>query len=80
MSEEIHGHAVMDMMMESSASYTKETLRLAIDARFGPNARFRTCSAEHMTAVELIEFLEARGKFAARTDGFTIERDRMCAH
>ncbi|MFY9329202.1 MAG: YecH family metal-binding protein [Georgfuchsia sp.] len=78
MSEQIHGHEVMHMMMEDGRAYTKATLRSAIVERFGVEARFFTCSAADMTAEELIDFLMSRGKFLAEGDGFRTEAGRMC--
>lgn len=49
----IHGHDVLNMMIESGERYTEESLVEAIHARFGEAARFHTCSASEMTAAEL---------------------------
>ena len=78
MPEPIHGHEMLGMMLENGGVYTKATLRAAIDERFGEGARFYTCSAENMTADELVAFLEGRGKFIHEGEGFRIEPDRMC--
>lgn len=78
MSVQIHGHEVMHMMMEEDCAYTKSTLCAAIVERFGAKARFFTCSAANMTAEELIDFLESRGKFIDAGDGFKTEAGRMC--
>jgi probable metal-binding protein len=76
---QIHGHAVLEMMLASGHAYTRESLRAAILERFGPGARFYTCSADGMTAEELITFLHNRGKFqAAAADGFTTNRTVIC--
>lgn len=80
MTEQIHGHEVMHMMMESGRTYTKATLRAAIIERFGADARFFTCSAANMSAAELIDFLEQRGKLVAAGEGFKTEAERMCQH
>ena len=76
----IHGHEVMHLMLESGATYTEATLRAAIAQRFGADARFHTCSAENLTADELIEFLAARGKFVLASGGFRLPPDQMCQH
>ena len=68
------------MMLETDRSFTRQTLREAIYERFGETARFFTCSAQDMTADELIDFLTARGKFVERDNGFTTEPDRICRH
>lgn len=80
MSEQIHGHEVMAMMMEEGRVYTRATLRAAIVERFGEEARFFTCSAANMTAEELIGFLAGRGKFIEEDEGLRMEPDRMCQH
>lgn len=48
--DSIHGHEVLNMMIESGVQYTHTSLEAAIKARFGEQARFHTCSAEGMTA------------------------------
>lgn len=80
MSQSIHGHEVMHFMMERGGSFTKQSLREAIVARFGADARFHTCSADNMTAEQLIDFLEARGKFIADANGFNTCADKVCKH
>jgi probable metal-binding protein len=70
----------MRMMIEEGKAYTKATLRSAIADRFGEEARFYTCSAEDMMADELIAFLESRGKFVDKGEGFKTEPDRICKH
>lgn len=80
MSQSIHGHEVMHFMMEHGGSFTKQSLREAIVARFGADARFHTCSAENMSAEQLIDFLEARGKFVADGAGFSTSADKVCHH
>ena len=78
--EQIHGHEVMRMMVEVGTAYNRESLREAIVERFGPEARFRTCSAEGMTPDELIAFLESQGKFVGAGQGFTTLTENICDH
>ncbi|MEO1295894.1 MAG: YecH family metal-binding protein [Cyanobacteria bacterium J06636_16] len=80
MSDKIHGHDVMRMMLDNGESYTKDTLRDAIINRFGEATRFYTCSAENMTASELVEFLASRGKFIEMGAGFTTTPEKICSH
>ncbi|KAF7598119.1 MAG: hypothetical protein CGU28_14375 [Candidatus Dactylopiibacterium carminicum] len=80
MSESIHGHAVMQMMLEGDHLYTHESLCTAIVARFGADARFHTCSAEGMDAAALVDFLAERGKFVPGEGGFNTTPEHMCAH
>jgi len=77
---EIHAHEVMRMMLETGAAYSRESLAEAIVARFGANARFYACSMAGMSVVEVIDFLEKRGKFIARAEGFNTAPDRICTH
>ena len=56
--DSIHGHEVLNMMIESGEQYTHASLEAAIKARFGEQARFHTCSAEGMTAGELVKGAE----------------------
>lgn len=80
METKVHGHDVMQMMLESDESYTHDSLRAAIHARFGEDARFFTCSASGMTADELIQFLQQRGKFVPTESGFQTHADKICKH
>ncbi len=80
MSESVHGHAVLEMMIASGASYSRESLVQAIEAQFGAGTRFHTCSAEGMSASELVDFLEQRKKFIPKADGFTTAAERICKH
>lgn len=76
----VHGHEVMRMMVSSGRAYTREELEQAILERFGPDTRFYTCSAQGMTASELVRFLEGRGKFIESGDGLRTAPDRICDH
>lgn len=76
----IHGHEVLNMMIESGEQYTEQSLVAAIQARFGAEERFYTCSAEEMTAGELVAFLAARGKFIPAAEGFSTHESKICRH
>jgi len=80
MTEQVHGHEVMRMMVESNNSYNKESLREAIEEKFGAATKFYTCSASDMTADELIDFLDSRGKFLGQKDSFNTESSKICNH
>lgn len=80
MTDMIHGHEVMHMMLESGQDYTRATLKKAIQGRFGQDARFYTCSASDLDADGLIDFLAARGKFVESGQGFKTAADKMCSH
>lgn len=76
----IHGHEVLNMMITSGKAYTKASLIADITHRFGADARFHTCSAENMTAEQLVAFLEAKGKFVPQESGFSTLPDLVCKH
>lgn len=78
--EQIHGHEVMHMMVNSGASYSKESLKQAIHQQFGKETRFYTCSAENMTADDLITFLANKGKFNPVGEGFNTAPENICNH
>jgi len=80
MSEQIHGHEVLNMMIASKRAYTREALVDAIEDRFGATARFYTCSSEQMTTQELIDFLVERSKFNATPEGWTVNVGEICDH
>jgi probable metal-binding protein len=80
MNASIHGHEVMKKMLESKDPFTAESLEKAIRGWFGPDARFHTCSAENMTAAELVSFLSARNKFVGSAAGFGMRRENICDH
>ncbi len=70
-----HGHEVLHMMAGNTYE-SKEALVKAIINKFGEAERFHTCSAEGMTAAQLVDFLEARGKFMpASSNQFTVDDD-----
>ncbi len=70
----------MKMMIASDKVYTRKELVADITRKFGAEARFFTCSAEGMTAEQLVDFLEARGKFLAQEGGVKTSPDLMCGH
>ena len=78
--QETHGHEVMEFMIASEQSFTRESLRDAIVGKFGTETRFHTCSADGMDADQIITFLEERGKFHPVEGGFTTDPSQICDH
>lgn len=76
----IHGHEVLQMMIASDTEYSTLSLIDAIKTRFGKDSRFHTCSAENMSAEQLVEFLANRGKFIPSDSGFTTSANKICQH
>lgn len=77
---EIHAHEVMHMMLELDSEFSRESLARAINERFGVDAKFHSCSQAGMDVSAVIDFLESRGKFVARADGFNTAQDKICNH
>lgn len=76
----VHGHEVLHMMAGNSYASQRELIQAIID-KFGEEERFYTCSAEGMTAEELVNFLEMRGKFKPTvSDSFTVDETKICNH
>ena len=76
----IHGHEVLKMMLASGKTYSKAGLVAEIIQRFGADARFHTCSAEDMTAEQLVAFLDAKGKLVSQAGGIQTSASLMCNH
>ena len=77
---EVHAHEIMHMMLEQEEGFSRDSLADAIVERFGPEARFYSCSQSGMDVQEVIEFLESRGKFIPLAGGFNTARDKICNH
>jgi probable metal-binding protein len=77
---DIHAHEVMQMMLEQDEVFSRESLTQAIIERFGADAKYCSCSASGMGVDAVIDFLESRGKFVARDDGFNTAQDKICNH
>lgn len=77
---DIHAHEVMHMMLEQDGEFSRESLSRAIIDRFGADAKFCSCSAAGMDVPRVIDFLERRGKFVARGDGFSTLESNICDH
>ena len=78
--EAIHGHEVMQMMMQSGQFYTRAGLIETIKERFGEQQLFYTCNDQDLTPDALISFLERMGKFEIKDDQFRMCPDGLCNH
>lgn len=80
MNNSIHGHEVIQMMVESGLTFTKTSLCEAIVTKFGAEARFHTCSADGLTPEGLIDFLDSKGKLTQVPGGFVFGAGEPCGH
>lgn len=78
--ESVHGHEVLHTMLENDKGWTRATLLQALTEKYGENCRFHTCSAENMTADELIHFLQTKGKFVETGEVFNTAEAKICKH
>jgi len=78
--ESIHGHEVMHLIADAKRAFSKAELVSEIGNQFGATARFHTCSADNMTAGELVDFLIARGKFDGNEPSLTLDAAKICQH
>ncbi len=76
----IHGHEVLNMMLTSGKTYTQQSLIQDILQKFGPDARFHTCSAENLTAEQLVAFLDSKGKLLRQPGGLQTSPNLICRH
>ncbi len=77
-SNQIHGHAVMDMMIAADQAYTRESLRAAIVERFGEDAVFYTCSASGLDVDAMIDFLAGHGKLKGEPGALRLDPSTRC--
>ena len=80
MTDSIHGHDVMHMIADTRRAFSKAGLVSEIQQKFGEAARFHTCSADNMSAGELVDFLIARGKFTGEPNALTLDTREICQH
>lgn len=76
----VHGHEVIAMIRETPEVYTRESLAAAVVARFGAATRFFTCSAQDLTAEQLVDFLAERRKFVPQGESFAVDPACGCRH
>jgi probable metal-binding protein len=74
----IHGHEVIHLIHNSSPALTRAGLGEEIQARFGPETRFHTCSAGGMTLDQLLQFLMSRGKIVEQDGRLHAVADKLC--
>ncbi len=76
----VHGHEILHSMLQNQQGWTRASLLQAIIEKYGEACRFHTCSAEDMNAEELIDFLQARGKFVEAGEVFNTDASKICGH
>ncbi len=73
-------HAVMQMMLNARATYSPQSLMLAIRNKFGADTTFFSGTIEGMTAACVVEFLHQRGNFIGDEECFYLDPDHISNH
>ena len=76
----VHGHEVMQMIVNSNQPFTKESLIKTIVNHFGEDTRFFSCSQANMTAEDIVAFFESKGKFTFSEHGLVSNPGSVCNH
>ncbi|MDH1470885.1 YecH family metal-binding protein [Shewanella sp. GD03713] len=80
MSDSVHGHDVMALMVAQENPLLKPEFIALMAQTFGDNARYHTCSADNLQAEELISLLLGKGKILESKQGLTLVAGRQCNH
>ncbi|MGL5407665.1 MAG: YecH family metal-binding protein [Shewanella sp.] len=80
MSNSVHGHEVIALMVAQGSPILQQELIALMANKFGECAHYHTCSAEGLSAVALIELLLNKGKFQVTPQGITVVVGRKCQH
>lgn len=80
MPDSVHGHDVMALMVAQANPVLKPELIAQIIQTFGEATRYHTCSAENLTAEELISLLLNKGKITESAQGLSLVAGRQCHH
>ncbi len=76
----IHGHEVIQMIMQSATSSSKDDLIKQVISKFGEDTRFFNCSTDGMTAEGIVSFFENKGKIRFNDSGFEFGSAEGCKH
>lgn len=72
MSDSIHGHDLLHLLMEPAPTpegWTRSTLAGELAKRYrNPDCRFHTCSMNDLTLNQLLDLLKERGKLIEHSD------------
>jgi len=74
----VHGHEIIHLIHDSNPPLTRAGLEKTVHARFGPEARFHTCSAGGMTLDQLLTFLLARRKIVEINGSLRAAMENVC--
>ncbi|EGM70399.1 hypothetical protein SOHN41_01607 [Shewanella sp. HN-41] len=70
----------MALMVAQGSPILKHELITLMAQKFGGSARYHTCSAENLTAIELISLLTSKEKLQETELGMAFVAGRQCHH
>jgi len=80
MSELIHGHEIIKFISEAGGTFDKFDLKHSIESKYGADTKYYTCTEYDLSASELIDFLESKGKFTVTENKISTSKSKMCSH
>ncbi|EHN69191.1 YecH family metal-binding protein [Aliivibrio fischeri] len=80
MKQDIHGHVVLNILIDSKEPLPRAQLEEKIESEFGSEVCFHTCSQQDLTLAELLDFLLSKKKIVATEEGLIANPERMCHH
>lgn len=72
MSNSVHGHDVMALMVAQGGAIIKPELISLMGQKFGLSARYHTCSAVDLSAEALLQLLMHKGKLLDTPQGIEL--------
>ena len=76
----IHGHTLLNHILDLGGSESLTTLRKWADTTHGSDARYHTCSAQELTYEGLLQFLLERNKIEICGARISVIADHVCSH
>lgn len=80
MANTIHAHNILNMLSQSGAVFTPDSLAAAVGTKYGSDVTFHTCSKEGLSLSELLAFFLERGKVFEHQGALVADPSRMCKH
>jgi len=76
----IHGHLLLEMLLDGHKDYTRESLKLDIERRFGSEAMFHACAAKNLNFEGMLNYLFQRGKIFDNQGVLKTKQSLICDH
>ncbi|HMA97123.1 MAG TPA: YecH family metal-binding protein [Polyangiaceae bacterium] len=80
MTQEVHGHEVLERIINAGGVMPLSQLRSSAATAFGTDAQYYTCSARGMSFDDLLGFLVQRQKISVVGENVTVHAESMCQH